>query len=139
MWGVWFCGCRTYPQGFVRLDQDILTPLAGKKQLYTYETNDFWMNIKTPASVPAPTPHPIPSSLPSPQPHSPALSRCSLSLKASENYLSLYHTTNPALLAQNGGVTGLVKGDVFVHPSAKVAPTAKVHRVGATRGTEQGC
>lgn len=51
---------------------------------------------------------------------------CRLSLKASENYLSLYHSTNPALLAQNGGLTGLVKGDVFVHPSAKVAPTAKV-------------
>ena len=51
---------------------------------------------------------------------------CSLSLKASENYLSLYHTTNPTLLAQSGGVTGSVKGDVFVHPSAKVSPTAKV-------------
>lgn len=151
---------RTYPQGFVRLDQDILTPLAGKKQLYTYETNDFWMNIKTPASVPSPHPipsHPIPHHLPATHgildppclnalmaggvkadieqlPEAPPL--CSLSLKASENYLSLYHTTNPALLAQNGGVTGLVKGDVFVHPSAKVAPTAKVrtvhHRMGST-------
>jgi mannose-1-phosphate guanylyltransferase len=33
---------------FVRLDQDILTPLAGKKTLYTFETNDFWEQIKTP-------------------------------------------------------------------------------------------
>lgn len=36
---------------FVRLDQDILTPLAGKKKLYTFETNDFWEQIKTPGWV----------------------------------------------------------------------------------------
>lgn len=39
---------RSLPTDFVRLDQDILTPLAGKKQLYTYETMDFWEQIKTP-------------------------------------------------------------------------------------------
>ncbi|KAI6675319.1 hypothetical protein NL676_003225 [Syzygium grande] len=39
---------RTLPTDFVRLDQDILSPLAGKKQLYTYETMDFWEQIKTP-------------------------------------------------------------------------------------------
>lgn len=39
---------RTFPIDFVRLDQDILSPLAGKKQLYTYETMDFWEQIKTP-------------------------------------------------------------------------------------------
>ncbi|KAF2596655.1 hypothetical protein F2Q68_00009015 [Brassica cretica] len=36
------------PADFVRLDQDILSPLAGKKQLYTYETMDFWEQIKSP-------------------------------------------------------------------------------------------
>lgn len=39
---------RSLPTGFVRLDQDILSPLAGKKQLYTYETTEFWEQIKTP-------------------------------------------------------------------------------------------
>ncbi|KAI5343024.1 hypothetical protein L3X38_010900 [Prunus dulcis] len=39
---------RNAPTHFVRLDQDILSPLAGKKQLYTYETLDFWEQIKTP-------------------------------------------------------------------------------------------
>lgn len=39
---------RSLPTDFVRLDQDILTPLAGKKQLYVYETRDFWEQIKTP-------------------------------------------------------------------------------------------
>ncbi|RVW52846.1 Mannose-1-phosphate guanyltransferase alpha [Vitis vinifera] len=39
---------RSLPKDFVRLDQDILSPLAGKKQLYTYETMGFWEQIKTP-------------------------------------------------------------------------------------------
>ncbi|RWW65262.1 hypothetical protein BHE74_00027436, partial [Ensete ventricosum] len=39
---------RTLPADYVRLDQDILSPLAGKKKLYTYETLDFWEQIKTP-------------------------------------------------------------------------------------------
>lgn len=39
---------RNSPTNYVRLDQDILSPLAGKKQLYTYETMDFWEQIKTP-------------------------------------------------------------------------------------------
>jgi hypothetical protein len=39
---------RSVQTEFVRLDQDILTPLAGKKMLYTYETDDFWEQIKTP-------------------------------------------------------------------------------------------
>lgn len=39
---------RSVPKDFVRLDQDILSPLAGKKKLYTHETLDFWEQIKTP-------------------------------------------------------------------------------------------
>lgn len=38
----------THPTNFVRLDQVILSPLAGKKQLFTYETTDLWEQIKTP-------------------------------------------------------------------------------------------
>jgi mannose-1-phosphate guanylyltransferase len=40
--------CRSLTANYVRLDQDILSPLAGKKQLYIYETMDFWEQIKTP-------------------------------------------------------------------------------------------
>jgi small-conductance mechanosensitive channel len=43
-----FLWCRATPTKFVRLDQDILTPLAGKKKLYTFETTDFWEQLKTP-------------------------------------------------------------------------------------------
>ncbi|KAL3629280.1 hypothetical protein CASFOL_026502 [Castilleja foliolosa] len=45
---------RSLPKDFVRLDQDILSPLAGKKQLYTYETMDFWEQIKTPFRLTSP-------------------------------------------------------------------------------------
>ncbi|KAI3946222.1 hypothetical protein MKW92_037793 [Papaver armeniacum] len=61
---------RSLPPEFVRLDQDILTPLAGKKQLYTYETLDFWEQIKAPG----------------------------MSLKCSSLYLSHLRFTSPQLL-----------------------------------------
>ncbi|GJT14846.1 mannose-1-phosphate guanyltransferase alpha-like protein [Tanacetum coccineum] len=90
---------KTSPKDFVRLDQDILSPLAGKKQLYTYETMDFWEQIKTPA----------------------------MSLKCSALYLAQFRHTSPGLLASsNGAKNPTVVGDVYIHPSAKVHPTAKI-------------
>ncbi|GMH01315.1 hypothetical protein Nepgr_003154 [Nepenthes gracilis] len=90
---------RSLLTDFVRLDQDILSPLAGKKQLYTYETLDFWEQIKTPG----------------------------MSLKCSGLYLYQYRVTTPHLLASGDGKkNATVVGDVFVHPSAKVHPTAKI-------------
>nr|VDD64476.1 unnamed protein product [Brassica oleracea] len=84
---------------FVRLDQDILSPLAGKKQLYTYETMDFWEQIKSPG----------------------------MSLRCSELYLSQFRLTSPQVLASGDGTkSAIVIGDVFIHPSAKVHPTAKI-------------
>ncbi|KAF8378337.1 hypothetical protein HHK36_029676 [Tetracentron sinense] len=90
---------RTLPTDFVRLDQDILSPLAGKKQLYTYETLDFWEQIKTPG----------------------------MSLKCSALYLAQFRFTSPHLLASGDGTkSATIIGDVYVHPSAKVHPTAKI-------------
>lgn len=90
---------RSLPSDFVRLDQDILSPLAGKKQLYTYETMDFWEQIKTPG----------------------------MSLKCSGLYLAQFRFTSPHLLASGDGTkSATVIGDVYVHPSAKVHPTAKI-------------
>ncbi|KAI3761343.1 hypothetical protein L1987_51755 [Smallanthus sonchifolius] len=90
---------RSLPADFVRLDQDILSPLAGKKQLYTYETMDFWEQIKTPG----------------------------MSLKCSGLYLSLFRDTSPHLLTQgDGSNSATIIGDVYTHPSAKVHPTAKI-------------
>ncbi|KAH7532566.1 hypothetical protein FEM48_Zijuj04G0034000 [Ziziphus jujuba var. spinosa] len=90
---------RTLPTDFVRLDQDILSPLAGKKQLYTYETMDFWEQIKTPG----------------------------MSLRCSALYLAQFRLTSPHLLAGgDGNKSATIIGDVYVHPSAKVHPTAKI-------------
>ncbi|KAL9227418.1 hypothetical protein vseg_003107 [Gypsophila vaccaria] len=90
---------KSLPSDFVRLDQDILTPLAGKKQLYTYETLDFWEQIKTPG----------------------------MSLKCSSLYLHQFRVTSPHLLASGDGTkSATIIGDVYIHPSAKVHPTAKI-------------
>ncbi|KAL8471457.1 hypothetical protein ACS0TY_028925 [Phlomoides rotata] len=90
---------RSIPTDFVRLDQDILSPLAGKKQLYTYETSDFWEQIKTPG----------------------------MSIKCSALYLAQFRLSSPHLLANgDGNRNATVVGDVYIHPSAKVHPTAKI-------------
>ncbi|PRQ16028.1 putative mannose-1-phosphate guanylyltransferase [Rosa chinensis] len=90
---------RSASTHFVRLDQDILSPLAGKKQLYTYETMDFWEQIKTPG----------------------------MSLKCSGLYLSQFRVTSPHLLVSGDGTkSASISGDVYIHPSAKVHPSAKI-------------
>ncbi|XP_022767722.1 mannose-1-phosphate guanyltransferase alpha-like isoform X1 [Durio zibethinus] len=90
---------RNTPSDFVRLDQDILTPFAGKKQLYTYETLDFWEQIKTPG----------------------------MSLKCSALYLAQFRFSSPNLLASGDGTkSATIIGDVYIHPSAKVHPSAKI-------------
>lgn len=90
---------RALPIDFVRLDQDILSPFAGKKKLYTYETLDFWEQIKTPG----------------------------MSLKCSGLYLAEFRFTSPHLLAGGDGTkSASIVGDVYLHPSAKVHPTAKI-------------
>lgn len=89
----------TLQADFVRLDQDILTPSAGKKKLYTFETNEFWEQIKTPG----------------------------MSIRCSLLYLAQYRVTMPELLATGDGKKSpTVIGDVFIHRSAKVHPTAKL-------------
>ncbi|KAL0898054.1 hypothetical protein Bca101_082015 [Brassica carinata] len=91
---------RSVPSDFVRLDQDILSPLAGKKQLYTYENKDFWEQIKTPGK----------------------------SLKCSDLYLAQFRETCPRLLASGDGTNKkpMIVGDVYIHPSVKLHPSAKI-------------
>uniref|UniRef100_A0A804RBR8 Mannose-1-phosphate guanylyltransferase 1 n=3 Tax=Zea mays TaxID=4577 RepID=A0A804RBR8_MAIZE len=90
---------KALPPDFVRLDQDILSPRAGKKELYTYQTLDFWEQIKTPG----------------------------MSLRCSGLYLSQFRHTSPHLLASGDGKrTATIVGDVYIHPSAKVHPTSKI-------------
>lgn len=111
----------------MRLDQDILSPLAGKKQLYTYETLDFWEQIKTPGYAKPPmrlSKHflswgQLCDSF--------DLIHCRMSLKCSALYLYQFRYTSPHLLASGDGTkSATIIGDVFVHPSAKIHPSAKV-------------
>ncbi|PKU59459.1 mannose-1-phosphate guanyltransferase alpha [Dendrobium catenatum] len=90
---------KALPADYLRLDQDILSPLAGKKELYTYETSDFWEQIKTPG----------------------------MSLKCSGLYLAQFRRTSPILLAgSKGSRSATIIDDVYIHPSAKVHPSAKI-------------
>eukprot|EP00899_Mesostigma_viride_P025816 jgi/Mesvir1/6419/Mv19510-RA.1 len=83
---------------FVRLDQDILTPLAGKQQLYCFETDGFWDQMKSPG----------------------------MAVKTQGNYLQAYATSAPHLLASDGPGMPTIEGHVYIHPSATVHPTAKL-------------
>ena len=50
-----------------------------------------------------------------------------MSLKCSSLYLSQFRYTSPHLLASGDGTkSATILGDVYIHPSAKVHPTAKV-------------
>lgn len=50
-----------------------------------------------------------------------------MSLKCSSLYLAQFRLTSPHLLARGEGTKSVtVIGDVYVHPSAKIHPTAKV-------------
>jgi len=55
-----------------------------------------------------------------PNPH------CRMSLKCSGLYLAQFRFTSPHLLAGgDGSKTATIVDDVYIHPSAKVHPTAK--------------
>ena len=122
---------RALPADFVRLDQDILSPLAGKKELYTYQTLDFWEQIKTPGYIQilyVILPFVILEFLTN---HCSIL--CRMSLRCSGLYLSQFRRTSPHLLASGDGKrTATIVGDVYIHPSAKVHPTSKVMPVSST-------
>lgn len=126
----WFyLSYRSPPTDFVRLDQDILSPLAGKRQLYTYETMDFWEQIKTPGWSNF-TRYPCLFFL-VPRSFDHLIWICILlfriSIKCSALYLAQFRIASPDLLAKGDGTkNATVVGDVCIHPSAKVHPTAKV-------------
>lgn len=80
----------------IRLEQDILMPLAGSGKLCVYNSPKWWSQIKTAGSA----------------------------IYANRHYLELYHKTHPDWLAQNSENKPIIVGDVFIHPTAKVHPSA---------------
>ncbi|CAA6662968.1 unnamed protein product [Spirodela intermedia] len=95
-------GTKTIPSDFVRLDQDILSPLAGKRQLYTYETLEFWEANQDPGVCMVSSSFSISflilgaASENDMAPVMPDLLR--MSLKCSGLYLSQFRCTSPHLL-----------------------------------------
>lgn len=101
---LWTCNSTTGSEEYIteynnsdciRLEQDILMPLAGTGRLYMFHTNRWWSQIKTAGSA----------------------------IYANRHYLELYHNIKSDQLAKNGEGKPTIIGDVFIHPTAVVHPT----------------
>ncbi|XP_010213655.1 PREDICTED: striated muscle preferentially expressed protein kinase, partial [Tinamus guttatus] len=80
----------------IRLEQDIFTALAGSGKLYVYKTDGFWSQIKSAGSA----------------------------IYASRLYLNQYSQCHPERLAQNKPGGPIIRGNVYIHPTASVDSTA---------------
>ncbi|CAG8437104.1 2274_t:CDS:2 [Funneliformis mosseae] len=82
----------------LRLEQDLLRPLAESMKLFVYVTNDFWRQIKTAGSA----------------------------VPANALYLEQYLETNPERLLKKEPDGPTIVGCVYKHPTAFVDPSAKI-------------
>ncbi|RWS23129.1 mannose-1-phosphate guanyltransferase alpha-A-like protein [Leptotrombidium deliense] len=89
---------REDKQECISLEKDIVRALAGSDLLYAYHTNKWWSQIKTAASA----------------------------IYANRHYLALFRETRPTMLAANSPNGPKIIGDVHIHSSAMVDPTATV-------------
>jgi len=78
------------------LERDLIVPLAGTNTAFLYQTTNWWSQIKTAGSA----------------------------IYANRHYLALYNKTNSERLTKEGKTTPKIIGDVFIHESASVDPTA---------------
>ncbi|XP_066883075.1 mannose-1-phosphate guanyltransferase alpha isoform X6 [Kogia breviceps] len=85
--------------GTIRLEQDVFSALAGQGQIYVHLTDGIWSQIKSAGSA----------------------------LYASRLYLSQYQLTHPERLAKHAPGGPRIRGNVYIHPTAKVAPSAVEH------------
>ncbi|XP_064926866.1 mannose-1-phosphate guanyltransferase alpha isoform X2 [Columba livia] len=80
----------------IRLEQDVFTALAGSGKLYVYKTDGFWSQIKSAGSA----------------------------IYASRLYLNQYSKSHPERLAQNKPGGPIIRGNVYIHPTASIDSTA---------------
>ncbi|GIX92410.1 mannose-1-phosphate guanyltransferase alpha-B [Caerostris extrusa] len=80
----------------ISLEQDVLSPLAGKRMVFVFHSTKWWSQIKTAGSA----------------------------IYANRHYLDLYKTTHPNWLFKNSFDGPFIIGNVFIHPSASVHKTA---------------
>ncbi|XP_023366162.1 mannose-1-phosphate guanyltransferase alpha isoform X2 [Otolemur garnettii] len=95
--------------GTIRLEQDVFSALAGQGQIYVYLTDGIWSQIKSAGSA----------------------------LYASRLYLGRYEFTHPERLAKHTPGGPQIRGNVYIHPTAKVAPSAVVSS-GPSPGVKTG-
>ncbi|XP_026860493.2 mannose-1-phosphate guanyltransferase alpha-B [Electrophorus electricus] len=88
--------CTRQMAEVIHLERDIFTMLAAHKQLYVYKTQHFWSQIKSAGSA----------------------------IYGSRLYLKQYHETHPERLATNQEGAPKIIGDVYIHQTANVDPTA---------------
>ena len=79
-------------------EKDVLTNLSDSKGMFAFHTSKWWSQIKTAGSA----------------------------IYANRHYLDLYRQTHPNWLTKNSESGPKIVGDVFIHPSASVDPTATV-------------
>lgn len=89
-------GDNGHGKDVVRLEQDIIRPLAGTGKLVVFHMTKFWSQMKTAGSA----------------------------IYANKHYLNLYHVQHPERLAKNSPGHPQIIGDVFIHPTATVHSTA---------------
>ncbi|KAK3814927.1 MAG: nucleotide-diphospho-sugar transferase [Benniella sp.] len=82
----------------LRLEQDLLRPLAQARKLFVYETLDFWRQIKTAGSA----------------------------VPVNGLYLQQLLSTQPEKLAKSAPGGPEIEGAVYIHPTAQVDPKAKL-------------
>ncbi|NWI18482.1 GMPAA guanyltransferase, partial [Crypturellus soui] len=80
----------------IRLEQDVFTALAGSGKLFVYKTDGFWSQIKSAGSA----------------------------IYASRLYLNQYSQCHPERLAQNKPGGPVIRGNVYIHPTASIDSTA---------------
>jgi len=84
------------PVESISLEKEIIKPLAGSGKLFVYKINEEWAQIKSAASA----------------------------IHANKLLLSIYRNSHPKRLVQNKIDGPIIRGDVFIHQSAKVHSTA---------------
>ena len=84
----------------ISLEKDVLGSLLDSKRVFVFQQRDhfWWSPIKTPGSA----------------------------IYANRNYLTLYRKLQPDLLAISKPEGPKIIGDVYIHPSAHIDPTATV-------------
>ncbi|KAK6617875.1 hypothetical protein RUM43_014104 [Polyplax serrata] len=80
----------------INLETEILLPMAGTGKLFAYQTINWWSQLKTAGSA----------------------------IYANRHYLSLYKQNSPERLAKNLEGCCTIIGDVYIHPTATVNPSA---------------